>query len=195
MTDNHLHFIPRQVQFYLLYSLHEWHKNCLKAQRVENHHFLPKYLHLIVKHFFTIISAEHKSTFGEVLSLIITSTTHLDANWQSLHGKQIFFCQWPFDWWTHISYNTPNRWECSCFMESNTTSPLISKLVRERSFQRTFISSWYLQAMLINLCQIWCAQCSIFDSVIKNCQHHNNFPIIINSFSEVHFLLPWKKHW
>ena len=111
MTDNHLHFIPRQVQFYLLYSLHEWHKNCLKAQRVENHHFLPKYLHLIVKHFFIIISAEHKSTFGEVLSLIITSTTHLDANWQSLHGKQVFFL--PVAFWLmnpyFIQYTYPSR--------------------------------------------------------------------------------------
>ena len=47
-SNSHLYFIPEQVRFYSFFSLHGSLKICLKAQRVEDHHFLSKCLHLMV---------------------------------------------------------------------------------------------------------------------------------------------------
>ena len=49
-SDNHLFFIPGQVQFYLIYTLHE-NGNSFESTESRKSSFWPKYLNLMIKPF------------------------------------------------------------------------------------------------------------------------------------------------
>ena len=144
-----MYFIPKQVQFHL-YILHGWLETWLRAPKVENHHFWPKCLNLMVKTL-PSKSTEHKSILDEVLNLIIVSTAHLDASWQSLHNKQVYILLVGF-----IQHTCSSK--VSWLVESNTTFSSISVTIWARSFQQTLLNFCCLQVTLKNLCQVRCPQ-------------------------------------
>ena len=184
-----MYFIPKQVQFHL-YILHGWLKTCLKARKVGNHHFWRICLNLMVKTL-PSKSTEHKNILDEVLNLINVSTTHLDANWPSLHNKQVYVLPVGF-----IQHTCSSK--VSWLMESNTTFSSISRLFEEDLSSKPYSTS-AVSKSLWKICVKWDApnflggslwnqlnitysicwvQFYIFDHITKNCQRHNSFPII-----------------
>ena len=68
-SDNHLFFIPGQVQFYLIYTLHE-NGNSFESTESRKSSFWPKYLNLMVKPF-PIFLLSKKKILGEVLNEVL----------------------------------------------------------------------------------------------------------------------------
>ena len=69
MSDNHLYFIPEQVQFYLIYTLHG-NRNLFQSTKSRKSSFLTKIFKSDGKTL-SSISAEQKNILGEVLNEVL----------------------------------------------------------------------------------------------------------------------------